>query len=141
MEFLNSKTPLAQTLYMHSTGFTGTSNKNRVDLPDTFQGSYRLCDGEVIAYRSGHLMALTWRAEKIPVQYRRLLIDSLAASYIITAPPHPCSGRPRKRVHPESHDPERLNNRLYTFSKKTSTQRDGIDLIAKLENTLANDVI
>ena len=56
--------PLAQTLHAHNTSFTGTSNKNRVDLPDQFRSSYRLQDGEVIAYRHDHLMALTLRAEK-----------------------------------------------------------------------------
>ena len=49
---------------MNITGFTGTSNKNRVDLPDLFRGACRVGDGEVIAYRCDHLLALTWRAEK-----------------------------------------------------------------------------
>ena len=206
--------PLAQALYMHDTAFTGTSNKNRVDLPAQFRGPYRLKDGEVVAYRADHLLALTWRAEKKKpvimlstqssaattlvgpgsharaavvkpvvidnynhsmngvdiadqytvyysfirktvkwwrklffwmletavvnsyilyrdstsspkshIQYRRALVDSLASNYITTAPPRPRAGRPRKRSHPESNDPERLNQRLHLLSKET-VQRD-----------------
>ena len=69
--------PLAQTLHAHNTSFTGTSNKNRVGLPVQFRGSYRLHDGEVIAYRHDHLLALTWRAEK---KKKPVIIVSTAAS-------------------------------------------------------------
>ena len=211
--------PLAQALYMHDTAFTGTSNKNRVDLPAQFRGPYRLKDGEVVAYRADHLLALTWCAEnkkkpvimvstqssaattlvgpgshsriavvkpvvidnynhsmngvditdqytvyysfirktvkwwrklffwmletavvnsyilyrdstsspKSHIQYRRALVDSLASNYITTALPRPRAGRPRKRSHPESNDPERLNQRLHLLSKET-VQRDCVSV-------------
>ena len=37
--------------------------KNRKQIPQTFrQKCFRLKDGEVQAYRSGHFLALAWRA-------------------------------------------------------------------------------
>lgn len=55
--------PLAQTLESHRTSFTGTCVKNRQQIPQIFrQKNFHLSDGEVRAYRSGHLLALAWRA-------------------------------------------------------------------------------
>ena len=59
-----SSIPLAQALKTRATSFTGTMNKNHTDLPDKIQGRYRLADGEVMAFCTGDLLALTWRAEK-----------------------------------------------------------------------------
>ena len=56
--------PLAQALGEHNTAFTGTSNKNRVDLPDDLRLLSRLKGGEVMAYRTPQLLALAWQAEK-----------------------------------------------------------------------------
>lgn len=60
---------------------------------------------------------------KSHIDYRRSLIDSLAGTYVSSAPPRPRPGRPRKRSLPEADEPERLNNRLRLL-KKTKTQRD-----------------
>ena len=60
---------------------------------------------------------------KSHIHYRRMLIDSLASNYITTAPPRPRPGRPRKRLHPDSNDPERLNNFLHIL-EKTPAQCD-----------------
>ena len=59
-----SSIPLAHALHARTTSFTGTVNKNRTDLPDEIRGRFRLGDGEVMAFRTEHLLALTWRAEK-----------------------------------------------------------------------------
>jgi len=57
--------PLALTLKEHSTGFTGTSMKNRVGLPDEIQEkNFRLRDDEVKAYRADHLLVVGWSAAK-----------------------------------------------------------------------------
>ena len=55
--------PLVQTLELRQTSFTGTCVSNRKEIPQNFrQKNFRLADGEVRAYRSGHLLALAWRA-------------------------------------------------------------------------------
>ena len=59
-----SSIPVAQALQARTTSFTGTVNKNRTDLPDEIRGRFCLGDGEVMAFRTDHLLALTWRAEK-----------------------------------------------------------------------------
>jgi len=57
--------PLALTLKEHSTGFTGTSMKNRVGLPDEIrEKNFRLRDDEVKAYRADDLLVVGWRAAK-----------------------------------------------------------------------------
>ena len=56
--------PLAQTLHSLQTRFTGTSMKNRTDLPDDVHGQLRLQHGQVAAYRADHLLTLAWLAEK-----------------------------------------------------------------------------
>ena len=50
--------------HSNNTAFTGTSNKNRADLPDEFRSGCRLGDGEVVAHRCDNLLALAWRAKK-----------------------------------------------------------------------------
>ncbi len=50
--------PLAQALRDRSTTFIGTVVKNRVDLPDQIRARFQLSDGEVMAFRHGHLLAL-----------------------------------------------------------------------------------
>ena len=55
---------LAQALSERKTAFTGTSNKNRAELPDKIHQLSSLKGGEVIAYRTPKLLALAWQAEK-----------------------------------------------------------------------------
>ena len=55
--------PLAQALEFRQTSFTGTCVKNRQQIPQLFcQKSLHVADGEVLAYRSGRLLALAWGA-------------------------------------------------------------------------------
>ena len=56
--------PLALTLKEHSTGFTGTSVKNRVGLPDEIQKNFCLRDDEVKAYHADDLLVVVWHAAK-----------------------------------------------------------------------------
>ena len=56
--------PLAEALHNRATSFTGTTNKNRVDLPDQLMATCHLRDGEVMAFRADHLLTLAWRAKK-----------------------------------------------------------------------------
>ena len=72
--------PLAQAFQSRGTSFTGTVNKNRADLPDEIRGRYRLGDGELMAFRTGHLLALTWRAEKKQKPVIMLSTNSSAAT-------------------------------------------------------------
>ena len=74
--------PLAQALGDHNTAFTGTSNKNRAELPDNIRQLNRLKGGEVIAYRTPTLLALAWQAEKRnkPV----LMVSSEASAAMVT---------------------------------------------------------
>ena len=54
--------PLAHTLRDHNTSFTGTTNRNRVDLPDDIRLLQQLKGGEMVSYRTNKLLA--WQAEK-----------------------------------------------------------------------------
>ena len=56
--------PLAKSLLSVRTHFTGTTMKNRVDLPNEIRGQLRLLPGEVVAYRADHLLTLACLAEK-----------------------------------------------------------------------------
>jgi len=47
-----------------ATSFTGTTNKNKVDLPDLLRATCHMRDGEVMAFRAGHLLTLAWGAKK-----------------------------------------------------------------------------
>ena len=59
------------------------------------------------------------------LNYRRSLVESLAGRVIATAPPCPLDGRPRKRSHPDTPDPERLNRQLHLLAR-WDRQRDCI---------------
>lgn len=205
-----SSIPLAKALHDNHTAFTGTFVRDRVDLPDPIRAGETPKEGEVIAFRDSHLMALTWRAKKkkapviivstecsaqlvtVPsrypgvaaqekptavnsynhnmngvdisdqysvsypftrktikwwrkvffwlldasitnsyilykeleqspkrhIAYRRSIVTALATQYISSAPPRPRIGRPRKRAHPDSGDPERLNGKLHLLDKR-----------------------
>ena len=57
--------PLAQALTDRSMSFTGTSMRNRVELPDPIRLTpTRFADDEVKAFRADRLLALEWRAAK-----------------------------------------------------------------------------
>ena len=202
--------PLAKSLHALQTDFTGTTMKNRVDLPGEIRGKLHLHHGEIAAYRADHLLTLAWLAEKkkkpvvmlstcstaalttvtshhtrsptvkpqvidsynmymngvdmadqhavyysfirktvkwwrkvafwaletavvnsfilyketVPspkshVVFRRQLIEVLVSRHIVTAPPRPRVGRPRKRCHPDGDVPERLNGRLHIPDQRT----------------------
>ena len=53
------------------------------------------------------------------LEYRRRIVDSLAALYIMTAPPRHVPGRPRKRSR-DSYmgDPERLNGKTHLLGRR-----------------------
>ena len=56
--------PLAEALHDCATSFTGTANKNRVDLPDQLRATCHLRDCEVMAFCADHLLTLVLRAKK-----------------------------------------------------------------------------
>ena len=72
--------PLAEALHDRATSFTGTTNKNRVDLPDQLRATFHLRDGEVMAFRAGHLLTLAWRAKKKKKPVIMLSSESSAAT-------------------------------------------------------------
>ena len=80
-----SSLPLASTLYSLNTSFTGTITK-RVDLPADVRGPLRMRDGEVVAYRADHLLALAWQAEKKKKPVIMLSTTCSAAMTVLT--PH-----------------------------------------------------
>ena len=51
------------------------------------------------------------------VTYRRSIVEALASQYISTRA-RPRIGHPRKRSHPDSHDPECLNTQLHLLDKQ-----------------------
>ena len=55
-----SSIPLAQALHDNKTAFTGTCVRDRMDLPDLIRSGQTPGEGEVMAFRNDHLMALTW---------------------------------------------------------------------------------
>lgn len=202
--------PLAKALQQNGTAFTGTVNRDRVDIPDPIRAGTTPQEGEVLSFRNDRMMALTWRAKKkkapvivlstecsaqmvavhshgpgqsqklkpsavdtynhnmngvdiadqytvsYPFQrktlkwwrkvffwlvdvcivnsyalyraavtkpmthitYRRQIVETLATRHISSAPPRPRVGRPQKRSHPESRDPERLNGKLHLLGKR-----------------------
>ena len=76
--------PLAQALHDNETASTGTSVRGRVDLPDPIRAGQTPKQGEVMAYRHDHLMALMWRAEKkkVPV----VMLSTECSARMITVP-------------------------------------------------------
>ena len=79
-----SSVPLAKALYDNETAFTGTCVRDRVDLPDLIRGGQTPGEGEVMAFRNDHLMALTWRAKKkkAPV----VMLSTECSAQMVTVP-------------------------------------------------------
>ena len=77
-----SSLPLAQSLHAAETDFTGTTMKNRLDLPDTFRSQLRMSSGEVIAYRA---LALAWLAERKKKPVIMISTSSSAAVTTVTS--------------------------------------------------------
>ena len=80
-----SSIPLAKTFHDNQTAFTGTSVRDRMDLPDQIRAGQTPKGGEVMAFRSNRLMALSWLAPKKKVsccdaQYRVLSTDGHSTS-------------------------------------------------------------
>ena len=76
--------PLAQALHDNKTAFTGTCARDRVDLPDLIRSGRTPGEGEVMAFRNDHLMALTWRTKK-----KKALVVSLStecSAQMVTVP-------------------------------------------------------
>ena len=59
-----SSIPFAQALHNNETAFTGTIQRDRVDLSDCIRAGETPREGEVMAFRNHHLMAQSWRAKK-----------------------------------------------------------------------------
>ena len=61
--------PLVQSLQDAQTTFTGTAQRQRVDLPDEIRAGMNVHGGEVRGFRSDRLMCLIWRnmTKKVPV--------------------------------------------------------------------------
>ena len=78
--------PLAQTLEFRQTSFTGTCVKNRQQIPQLFrQKSFHVADGEVLAYRSGRLLALAWRAPSKRKEIIMITTKDSAQQAIVTS--------------------------------------------------------
>ena len=80
---------------------------------------------EVTVVNSYNVYRTTVTIPTTHLNYRRLLVESLAGRVITTAPPRPLVGRPRKRSHPDTPDPERLNRQLHLIAR-WDRQRDCI---------------
>ena len=81
-----TSTPLAQTLEFRQTSFTGTSVKNRQQIPQLFrQKSFHVADGEVLAYRSGRLLALAWRVPSKRKEIVMITTKDSAQQAIVTS--------------------------------------------------------
>ena len=52
------------------------------------------------------------------ITYHHSIFEALASRYISSTPARPRIGRPRKRSHPDSHDPECLNGQLHLLDKQ-----------------------
>ena len=76
--------PLAKALHDNGTTFTGTCVRDRLDLPDPIRAGKTPKEGEVMAYRHNHLMALTWRAKKkkTPV----VMVSTECSAQMVTVP-------------------------------------------------------
>jgi len=63
-----SSIPLVQTLADDQTHFTGTINKNRIDLPDAIRAPFTLTDDGTMQFRS-EVMVIAWiaKSKKTPL--------------------------------------------------------------------------
>ena len=77
--------PLAQTLKSRGTTITGTVIKNRADLPNEIRGWFQLGSGEVMAFRDGDLLALTWHAARKKKPVIMLSTECSAKSVAVAA--------------------------------------------------------
>ena len=57
------------------------------------------------------------------VDFQRSIVEGFAVQYLSSVPPRPRVGRPRKRHHSESGDPERLNGQLRLLGKQEPRER------------------
>ena len=57
------------------------------------------------------------------LRFRQSIVESLVSQHIMTAPPRPLPGRPRKRLAVASGYPERFNKKLGHYLKKLGLQR------------------
>ena len=81
-----SSLPLASILHSLNTSFTGTINKNRVDLAVDVTGPLRMRHGKVVEYRADHLLTLAWQAEKKKKPVIMLSTTCFASMTVLT--PH-----------------------------------------------------
>ena len=80
-----SSIPLAQALHSNRTAFmyVGTAVRDRMDLPDPIRAGKTPKEGEVLAFRNEHLMALSWRAKKkSPV----VMLSTECSARMVTVP-------------------------------------------------------
>ena len=79
-----SSIPLAQALHDNETAFTSTVVRDRLDLPDPIRAGLMPREGEVMAFRDEHLMALSWRAKnkKAPV----VMLSSECSAQMVMVP-------------------------------------------------------
>ena len=117
--------PLAKALSDHNTSFTGTSNKNRVDLPDDIRLLKRMKGGEMVSYRADELLAVAWQPEKRtkPV----FMVSTESSAGWVTVQPHnthnPLTQKP-SAVHVYNHNMNGVDKAdqhavYYAFERKT----------------------
>ena len=106
-------------------------NMNGVDIADQYTISYPFIRKTLKWWRKvffwlmdlciTNSYALYRETKDAPIphlRFRRLIVESLATLYLSTAPPRRRVGRPRKRSHPDSSDPERLDGKLHLLDKR-----------------------
>ena len=117
--------PLAKALSDHNTSFTGTSNKNRVDLPDDIRLLKRMKGGEMVSYRANKVLAVAWQAEKRNKPVFMVSTESSAAW--VTVQPHNTHNPPTQKpsaVHVYNHNMNGVDKAdqhaaYYAFERKT----------------------
>ena len=117
--------PLAQALSEHDTAFTGTSNKNRAELPDKIRVMSRLKGGEVMAYCTLKLLALAWQAEKRKKPL--FMVSTEASASLVTVEPPNAHNSPAQKpsvVDLYNHNMNGVDiadqhSVYYTFQRKT----------------------
>ena len=80
-----TRIPLAQALKSRGTTINGTVMKNRADLPNEIRGRLQLGSGEVMAFRDGDLLALTWHAARKKKPVIMLSTECSAKSVAVAA--------------------------------------------------------